>query len=129
MATSPQFIGTPRLTTATSSAANTATDGTGTIVSVITGAASGTRVLEVIVKCAATSAAAQVNLFLSSDGGTTWRIFDSVTVTAVTQSATVGGFEASAVYANLILPSTSHVLGFTTTVAQATNVIALGGDF
>lgn len=128
MATSPSFIAAPRIGHANTASANTATDGTGTITTVITCAATGTRVLEVIVKCAATSAAAVVNLFLSTDGGTTWRIFDSITVTAITQSTTVAGFEASAVYANLVLPDTNARLGFTTTIAQSTNVIAFGGD-
>lgn len=128
MATSPSFIAAPRLATVNVSSANTATDGTGSITTLITGASSGTRVLEVIVKCAATSAAAQINLFLSTDGGTTWRIFDSLTVGAVTQSTTVGGFETSASYVNLVLPDANARLGVTTTIAQSTNVIALGGD-
>lgn len=128
MASSPAFVGTGRIGAVNVATANTATDGTGTITSLITGVAAGTRVLEIDVKCAATSAAAVVNIFLSSDGGSTWKIIDSIAVSAVTQSTTVAGFEGYAVYTNLILPSTSHVLGCTTTISQSTNVIALGGD-
>lgn len=129
MATSPQFISAGRIGVGSTASANTAIDGTGSITSVITGAATGTRVLEVIVKGAATTAAAVVNLFISLDGGTTWTIFDSQLVTAATPSTTVASFEVSIVYSNLILPGTSAILGFTTTIAQATKVIALGGDF
>lgn len=129
MATSPAFIGTPRIGITTVSTANTAIDGTGTITTLITGAATGTRVLEVDTQCAATSAAALVNLFLSTDGGTTWHLFDQITITAATSSATVKANRNLATYANLILPDANARLGCTTTISQATKVVALGGDF
>ena len=128
MATSPQFIYTPRIAMANTATANTAIDGTGTITEVISGATGGTRVLEVVVKLAATSAAAQVNMFLTTDSGTTWRVFDSVTVSAATVSTTVASNRTSRTYANLLLASSAHRVGFTTTIAQSTNVFALGGD-
>jgi len=128
MAQAPAFISTPRLTSASISAANTAIDGTGTITSLMTGVAAGTRVLEVDVQCSATSAAALVNLFISLDSGTTWRLFDQIAVTAATSSTTVKANRNTATYTNLILPSASAQLGVTTTIAQATQVHALGGD-
>lgn len=128
MAVNPQFINTPRIAMANVATANTAIDGTGTITEVIAGATGGTRVLELVVKLAATSAAAQVNLFLTTDGGTTWRCFDSITVAAATVSTTVASNRTSRTYSNLVLASSSHRVGFTTTIAQSTNVIALGGD-
>lgn len=128
MASSPSFVATGRIAVVNVASAVTATDGTGSITTLMAGAAGGTRVLEIDVKCAATSAAAVVNIFYSSDSGSTWKIIDSIAVTAITQSATVAGFEGVAYYDNLILPSSSHVLGCTTTIAQSTNVIALGGD-
>lgn len=128
MAASPQFISTPRIGVASLSSANTALDGSGSITTLITGAAAGTRVLEVDTQCSATSAAALVNIFLSLDGGSTWTLFDQITVTAATVSNTVKGNRNAATYANLILPNTSAVLGVTTSVAQATKVYALGGD-
>lgn len=128
MATTPAFIATARVAAVSLSSANTATDGTGTITTLIAGASTGTRILEIDVKQSATSAAAIVNIFLSTDGGTTWKVFDSITVSAVSQSNTVAGSRAFTSYANLILPSSQYVLGVTTTIAQATNVIALGGD-
>ena len=128
MATSPVFISTPRLGTANLSAANTAIDGSGTITPLLTGVAAGTRVLEVSVQSAANSAAALVNLFVSTDGGTTWGLFDQLSVSAATTSATVKGNRATTSYTNLTLPSASHQLGVSSTVAQATRVYALGGD-
>ena len=128
MATTPSFIGTPNTTGVNVAAANTNNDGTGSITTLITGAASGTRVLEIDAQCAATSAAALVNIFLSTDSGATWKMFDQITVTAATGSTTVKQNRNLATYANLILKNATHVLGCTTTVAQSTNVFALAGD-
>lgn len=128
MAQAPAFISTPRLTSASVATANTAIDGSGTITSLMTGVAAGTRVLEIDVQCSATSAAALVNLFISLNSGTTWRLFDQIAVTAATSSTTVKANRNTATYTNLILPTASAQLGFTTTVTQNTNVFALGGD-
>jgi hypothetical protein len=129
MATNPAFIGTPRLSVASLSAANTAIDGTGTITALIAGAATGTRVLEINMQCSATAAAALVNIFVSTDSGSTWTLFDQIAVTAATVSNTVKGNRNIATYTNLILPDATYRLGVTTTIAQATRVYALGGDF
>lgn len=128
MATTPQFVNTPRIETVNVSSANTAVDGSGTITALIQGATGGTRVLEIVVKGAATSAAANVNLFLSTDSGTTWRLFDTIAVTAVTSANTTPTFRGRTTYANLVLASSAMRVGVTTTIAQSTNVIALGGD-
>ena len=129
MAANPAFIGTPRLAVASLSAANTALDGTGTITSLMTGAATGTRVLEIDMQCSATSAAALVNIFLSTDSGSTWTLFDQIAVTAATVSNTVRANRNIATYTNLILPDATYRIGVTTTIAQATRVWAMGGDF
>jgi len=128
MATSPAFISTPRLTSASITTANTATDGSGIITSLMTGVAAGTRVLEIDVQNSATSAAALVNVFISTNSGTTWSLFDQITVSAATMSTTVKGSRNTATYTNLILPSASAQLGVTTSIAQATQIFALGGD-
>jgi hypothetical protein len=129
MSSAPQFINTPRAQIVTVSTANLNLDGSGTITSLITGASTGTRVLEIVAQCAATSAAALVNIFLSTDGGSTWKLIDQISISAATSSATVKANKNSTGYSNLILPNTSCVLGVTTTISQATNVYALGGDF
>jgi hypothetical protein len=128
MATSPSFISTPLISSVSSSVANTNIDGTGTIVTLVTGATSGTRVLEIAVQCAASSASAIVNLFLSTDSGATWRLFDQILVSPVTNSNTVKAFRNSSTYNNLVLKDTTHSIGITTTISQATNVFAFGGS-
>jgi hypothetical protein len=88
--------------------------------------AAGTRIAEVVAKCAATSAAAVVRLFLYD--GTTYWLFDEITIAAATGSSTVQQTRVSVVYNNLILPSASWSLRATTSVAQTTHVTAFGAD-
>ena len=128
MASNPQFVNTARISTVNVAAANTAIDGTGTITELIAGATGGTRVLEIVVKGAATTAAANLNIFLSTDSGTTYRLFDTISVTAVTTGNTTATFRGRTTYTNLVLDSSSHRVGVTSTIAQSTNVIALAGD-
>ena len=126
MATAPQFAVTPRIgavSIATADASYTAPTSVGTL---ITGAATGTRIAEIVVKMAATSAAAIVRVFLY-DGTTYWH-FDEITVAAATGSSTVQQTRVSTTYNNLILPSASWSVRVTTSVAQATHVTALGAD-
>lgn len=129
MATSPAFATTPRIgsvSIATADSSYTAPTNVGTL---LTGVAAGTRIAEVVVKCAATSAAAIVRLFLyDSTGSGTYYLFDEVTIAAATGSATVQQTRVSVTYNNLILPSASWSLRATTSVSQATHVTALGAD-
>ena len=128
MAVTPNFTSTARLATASVSAANANRDGTGTIVTVLTGVAAGTKVFEVDVQMTVTSTAGMVRLFLSSDSGTTWKLFDEVAIAAATASASVKATRVATQYTNLILPSASWVLGAATNNAEASVVTALGGD-
>lgn len=128
MATQPAFATVPRIGLAQVSGVNTNRDGTGTIVTVITGVAAGTRIAEVVVEATVTTTAGMVRLYLSSDSGTTNRLFDEVAIAAATPSASVKTTRVSTVYTNLILPSSSWQLRASTHNAEAMNVIALGAD-
>jgi hypothetical protein len=126
MAISPSFAATPRIgnvSIATAESSYTSPTNFGTL---ITGASTGTRIAEVVVKNAATSAAAIVRLFLHD--GSTYYLFDEYTIAAATGSSTVQQTRVSTQYNNLILPSSSWTLRVTTSVAQATHVTALGAD-
>lgn len=128
MAAAPSFVSTPRVGFCAISTANTALDGTGSPTSLITGVAAGTRILEIDIQCSATSAAGLVNIFISTDGGTTKSLFDQIAVTAASQSATVKANRNLTTYANLILPNTNAILYATTTITQNINVFALAAD-
>ena len=126
MATSPAFAVTPRVgavSIATADSSYTAPTNVGTL---ITGASTGTRISEIVVKCAATSAAAIVRVFLYD--GTTYWLYDEVTVAAATGSSTVQQTRVSTTYNNLILPSASWSVRVTTSIAQTTHVTAHGAD-
>jgi hypothetical protein len=127
MATSPAFAVTPRIgavSIATADSSYTSPSNVGTL---ITGASTGTRIAEIVVKCAATSAAAIVRIFLY-DGSSTYWLFDEVTVAAATGSSTVAQNRVSTTYNNLILPSASWSVRVTTSIAQTTHVTAFGAD-
>lgn len=129
MATSPAFISTARIGRCSLSTANTATDGTGTITDLITGAAAGTRVLSINVQGTATTVAALVNIFLYD--GTNYDLFDQFTISATTGSNTVKGYRLVTAYTDLVLPSASWKLGATISVAPTSGTVrvaAFGGD-
>ena len=126
MAAEPVFAVTPRIgsvSIATADSSYTAPTNVGTL---ITGVTAGTRVNEIVIKCAATSAAAVVRIFLYD--GTTYWLFDEVLVAAATGSSTVMQFRVTKSYDNLVLPSSSWSVRVTTSVSQATHVTALGAD-
>jgi hypothetical protein len=126
MAANPVFAVTPRIgavSIATADASYTAPTNVGTL---ITGASTGTRIAEIVVKMAATSAAAIVRVFLH-DGSSYWH-FDEITIAAATGSSTVQQTRVSTTYNNLILPSASWSVRVTTSVAQTTHVTAFGAD-
>ena len=126
MAASPVFAVTPRMSAVSIATADSSYTSPTNVGTLITGASTGTRVAEIVVKCAATSAAAIVRIFLY-DGTTYWH-FDEVTIAAATGSSTVQQTRVSTTYNNLILPSASWSVRVTTSVAQTTHVTALGAD-
>ena len=130
MSATPAFAVTPRIGVGYVTAANTARDGSGTIVDVLTGVAAGTRINEVVIKATGDPADSIVTLFLYD--GAAWRLFDEVDLgDPAAASNTVVGFRDQRVYDNLVLPSASWKLGAAITVALTSggiNVVALGAD-
>lgn len=131
MAVAPAFTATPRIGAISVSTANTARDGTGTIATVITGVAAGTRIERVRIAATADPADSIVNLFLHD--GTNFWFFDSFDIgNPAAASTTADPFVGEKTYNNLILPSASWSLRASITVALTAgvvNVFAFGGDF
>jgi hypothetical protein len=108
------------------SVANTNRDGTtGTYVNLVTAAASGTRIAEIVTQATVTTTAGMVRLFLT-DGSTT-RMFDEIAISAATVSASVKGNRVSTLYTNVVIPSGWSIKASTNN-AEAINVFALGAD-
>ena len=126
MATDPAFAVTPRIGAVSISTAETSLTAPTSVGTLITGVAAGTRIAEIVVKCAATSAASIVRVFLYD--GTTYWLFDEIVVAAATSSNTGATTRVSTSYANLVLPNASWSVRVTTSIGQATHVQALGAD-
>lgn len=92
MAASPTFAATPHTGIAVISTANLNRDGTGTIVSLFTPGASGSRVASCTITATVTTASQQlVRLYRSIDSGTTWRLWKEIGMAAVTISTGLAG--------------------------------------
>jgi hypothetical protein len=126
MATSPAFAVTPRLASVNIATANTNRDGSGTVSTLITGASTGTRIAELVIKARVTTTAGQVRVYLHD--GTNFFFFDEISVAAATVSASVQSTRVSVVYNNLILPSASWSIRVSTHNAESIDVTALGAD-
>ena len=128
MATNPSFVSTPRLEVVQVGTANTNRDGSGTLGTLITGAAAGTRVFEIVAQAAESTTAGMVRIFLSTDGGTTKRLIDEISIAAATASGSVKATRNSAVYQNLVLEDANCILYASTHVAEDINVCVMAAD-
>jgi hypothetical protein len=110
------------------STANTNRDGTGTLGTVLTGAAEGTRVTKVTIQALGTTTAGMVRLFI--DTGAAIYLWKEIPITAITGSASVAEFFYALELLGeraLILP-TGYILKASTHNAETFNVIAEGGN-
>lgn len=132
MSTTAQYASTPRQAIAAIATANTAKDGTGTLGTVFTAGASGSRIDAINIKATVTTTAGAVRLFVHN--GTSAFLLTEVPVIAVTSSATAPSFEVQlntntmTQILPLILP-TGYSLRASTNNAENFNVLAQGGDF
>lgn len=122
MANAPAFAVTPRIGVAAVSVTNTNRDGTGTIETILTGAASGTRINEIVIKATGDPADSIITLFLHN--GTTAFLIDEIDIgNPAAGSATLPTQRSSVTYTNIVLPSTSWSIRAATTAAPTTGTI------
>jgi hypothetical protein len=130
--TSPIFTLTPVVGMAQIATANPNRDGSGSLATVLTGGADGTRVQRVTVKATGTTTAGMVRLYIGDNAGTpNVRLWREILVTAITASATVAAFEYTLellAERAMILPS-GYTLRASTEKAEGFNVIAEGGHY
>jgi hypothetical protein len=128
VSSTPVFAQAPVCDSVQVSTANANRDGTGTLGTLHTAGANGSRVELVRVKAAVTTTAGMVRLFVSTDGGTTKRLIAELVVTAVTVGASTPSFEGEWVPTRpLVLPAAA-VLYASTHNAEAINCFAHGGN-
>jgi len=132
MSTSANYAATPNLGIAAISTANTNRDGTGTIGTVLTAGASGSRIDAVMLKATGTTTAGMIRLFVHN--GTTAYLLNEIPVLANTPSSTAPAWEVQMNASTMsqlfpiILP-TGFSLRASTNNAETFNVLAVGGDF
>jgi hypothetical protein len=132
MASNPSYAATPKCGLGQVSIANTARDGTGTIATVFTAGANGSRSDAIDIKAVGTTTAGMIRLFIHD--GTNARLLTEIPVTALTPSATLPSWEAQlntnsmSQVLPIILP-TNYSLCASTNNAETFNVLAFGGDF
>jgi hypothetical protein len=127
MSTAAQYASTVRTAQATVSVANTARNGTGTIVTVFTAGASGSRIDDIYITATGTATAGVVRLFLND--GTNTYLWKENLVTATTPSTTVAVFQAVLLNQALVLQS-GWSLRASTNNAETFNIqVTRAGDF
>jgi hypothetical protein len=110
------------------STANTNLDGTGTLVTVLTAASSGTNIQSITIKGIVNTTAGMVRLFLYD--GTNNRLFMEVPVGAVTKSGTAQAFATRVLFnGNDFALKSGWVLKASTEKGETFNVIAEGLDW
>lgn len=118
--TTPIFALTPQTSFARSAAANTARDGSGTIITACTAAINGTRIDRITITSAQATAALNsamvARIFISDTSGLNYRLYKEVVLSAVTASATVIGSTATITIQGGLLLKSGQLLGVCTSV-------------
>lgn len=135
--TSPIFTLTPKAATARIAAANTARDGSGSLVTLFTAGANGSRVDFITFTSsqvtAAASAARVQRVFLTDESGLNPRLISEVAMSAVTASNTAIGATATITFTNGLIINAGQVISVTQSVyggaADGTDVVLRGGNF
>jgi hypothetical protein len=127
MASAPVYLGSPQTWQAALSAANTNRDGTGTIIDVVTGGSSGSRLDKVRVVASGTTTAGVVRLYVYD--GTNTYLVKEILVTAATPGVAQEVFWAEWDADGLVLPTNAWKLRASTNNAEAFKVFVKGGNF
>ena len=136
MSTTANYASTPKNSGAQIATANTNRDGTGTLGTVYTAGASGSRIDSLVIQATDTTTVGMIRFFISIDAGTTKRLVYEQPVLANTASATVPVWAATLTSQNasfmqngLVLEANA-ILYASTNNDETFNVTALNaGDF
>jgi hypothetical protein len=135
--TSPIFTLVPNATVSTIAAANTARDGSGTLVTAFTAGTNGSRLDFIIfISSQATAGASSARVqrvFLTDTSGLNPTIISEIVLSAVTASTTAIGATATITFTNGLILKSGQVVKVAQSVyasaADNTSVLARGGDY
>lgn len=137
MASAPAFVSTPNCLPVAVAAANLASDGSGSLVTLLTAGASGSRVDAITWRNAQTTQAASSamlgKLFLSDAAGANPRLVGEALIPAATRSATILGATITFTFSPALVMKSGQILYTTQSIyasaADAQHVLPFGGDF
>ena len=119
----PVFAKTPKIAQAAVATANTNLDGSGSIVTLLTAGADGAIVTSLKCWGTVTSTAKRINIWISTDGGTSWKLHESglmaaYTVANTTVQTPVTIVDKTIPDAAIVLPGSAKI-GVTSMVNEA----------
>lgn len=123
----PIFADTPEIGAVEISTANTNRNGTGTLGTVVTADAAGTKIDLITVVAEGTTTAGMIRLFLHD--GSVFYLLKEIDVTAITPSGTVKAFTAEWQPTKPISLLSGWTLRAATHNAEVFNVMAFGGHY
>lgn len=132
MATTPQFAATPESRRAQCTSAYTDRTGAASgLVDLVTAAANGTKITQIVAKAAGNSVACQVLIFITDTSGSNPRLFDEIALSAASASTTVQSARSAVTYDDLQLKAGQKLQVGVTVLSGSVpiNVIAQIGDF
>lgn len=130
MATAPVFAATPLCAVAQVTTANTNRNGTGTIVTVVTAGASGSKIERVRVCATGTTTAGVVRLFINN--GSSSFLMQEILVSAITPSTVVEVFSADVDFSQsdgVLLLQSGYSLTASTNNTETFNIFAFYGNY
>jgi hypothetical protein len=133
----PIFTLTPNAATANIAAANTARDGSGTLVTLFTAGTNGSRIDFIVFTSsqatAGASSARVQRVFLTDTSGLNPRLISEIVLPAVTASTTAIGATATITFTNGLVIKSGQIVKVAQSVyvsaADNTDVLARGGDY
>jgi hypothetical protein len=130
--TQPIFALVPETKIVTVTAATTDRTGATTtnLVELLTAGTDGTKITQIGAKVAGTNAATLVLIFITDTAGANPKLFDEITLAAITPSTTVTSQRNVTAYSDFQLKSGQKVLvGTTVAITDGVNVFAIKGDY
>lgn len=127
MATTAQYASTVQNGQGQISVANTNRNGTGTLVTIFTGATNGSRVDDIYIVATGTTTAGVVRLFISD--GSNIRLWQEILVSAITPSTTVAVWSYTLLNQALLLESGWSLQAATNNAETFNVIVTRAGDF
>jgi len=127
MSTAAAYASTANTAAVQVTTANTTRDGTGTIVTVMAAAASGTRIDDIYMVATGTTTAGVIRLFIHD--GTTARLLSETLVSAVTPSTTVPVWSSTLLNQAIVLKTGFSLRASTNNTETFNIIVTRAGEF